>query len=174
MQKRRLLVVGAAFCTLLLALFLVPTVRAWRTATVDSYTTGTFYPQTVTASTATPAPLLSCEQTSGTTVPTLSINLTKNTSTTASYFSCTNNWGSPVTFTISVEGANGTGLSVSASGTVQPGRSSCIPGRVTTINSNGGDVMYLVSATATDLSATLHFAGNFKTPGGDSPPCSLP
>lgn len=174
-MKRELVGIGTTLLLMLVALLFVPKVLGWRTATVDSDMAGTYYPQTVGNFPTATAPLLSCEQTSGTTVPTAQINITKSTTSTRSYFSCTNNWGSDVTFTITVANAGGTGISLSgASRTISPGQTKCISATITTPNTNGGDVLYAVAATATDLSATLQFAGSFRTPGTDSAQCSFP
>jgi hypothetical protein len=165
---------------LLSVLFFVPKAFGWRTANVDSYNAGTFYPQTVTASSQSPAPLISCEQTSAMNKA-VSLNLTKNKSPYASsvaYYSCTNNWGSAVTFNITVSNAGATGLSLSgATGTIQPGQTKCISATPTTGNMPAnatGDVLYSVTATATDLSATIQFAGQMTYNGADSAQCSFP
>lgn len=165
-----------AITLLLLALVGVPKAFGWREATVNTLSTGTFYPQTVNTLPGSPAPLLHCEQTSGTAVPTTQINLTKGmNAVTRSYFSCTNNWGTDVSFTITISDNSGTGLSISnASRTISPGQTKCVPATFTTNNGNGGNVLYSVTATATDLSATLQFAGSFRTPGNDSTQCSFP
>lgn len=173
-MKRQLLGVGATLVLLLFALIFVPTALGWKRGTVNSYTAGTFYPQTVPTSTSATAPLLSCDLTAGTTVPVASINLSKNGSK-ASYFSCKNNWGTDVTFSISVVNNGGTTLSLSgASGLVPAGQQKCIPATVTTGNGADGNVRYRVTATASDLSATIEFAGGVIYGGKDDLPCALP
>jgi hypothetical protein len=173
---KRILVAGIAFGVLLSVLFFVPEAFGWRTANVNSYNAGTFYPQTVTASTSSPAPLISCEQTSAMNKQ-ATLNLTKNKSpygSGVSFYSCTNNWGSDVTFNITVSNGGLTGLSLSgATLTIQPGQTKCISATVSTGN-KAGDVLYSVSATATDLSATIQFAGHIAYPGTDSAECSFP
>jgi hypothetical protein len=173
-MKRRS-AIGTAFGLLLVTLCFIPAALAWRTAQVDSYTTGTYYPSTVTSSTASPAPLLSCDQTTGTTVGSL-ISLSKNMTYSTSYFSCTNNWGTPVTFTITISDDNGTGNTLSgASLLIQPGQTKCITGTTFKTKNKDGDLLYAVNATASDLSATLQFAGTITIDRNpDSPACSFP
>lgn len=175
-MKRRVLGVSATLVLLLLGLVMVPKALGWRTATVDSYTAGTYYPQTVTSWAGSPAPLLSCEQTSGTTIGIAQLNLPKKvTGVKAKYYSCTNNWGTDVTFTITIVNSGTSGLSLSgATATIPAGQTKCVDAFITTGTENGGNVLYGVTATATDLSATLQFAGAVGTPGTDSPQCAIP
>ncbi|MBI3968299.1 MAG: hypothetical protein HY329_21895 [Chloroflexi bacterium] len=153
----------------------LPQAFGFKSAQVTNDSSATFYPA---ASTAAGSPFVSCVQHGSPYV------FKKNDSTTGAFFRCTNNWNSPVTVTVGLVNGNFvlTGVTGTAA-TIAVGSTSCVSATLTTPNSQAGPntVVYrgTLSATnatsgASDLAATVEFAGSVQSDAGNQTQIQCP
>lgn len=145
-------------------------VLGFSSATVTNYQAGTYYPETMPPSAATP--FIWCQQDPDPNSFKKGQNPSNPRVYSGNYFRCFNNWGTAVTISWSAQtGGTASGVSASGSATVAAGAQGvCVPVTITLTNTaSSGTVRWRGAIDQADLYAEVEFVGDITVANTATP-----